>query len=107
VTLVFPLDFGHRQQAVDEIFAPAAKRVTRGGFVFDDIATLEPARAVHRCEPAADMTQEAEHASNHRGPHFADFVWSSAKARKHLSDQLPVMPFLVLDSLYPSPFVCI
>ena len=69
----------------------------RGGFIFDDVSTFEPAGAIHRREPASDVAQETERAANYGGAKFANLVWTSAEAREHLADESPVMPFLVLD----------
>jgi len=94
---VLPLDFSHREQAVDQIASSRLARVTRGGFVFDDVSTLEPARAVHRRKPAGDVTQQTERAANQCSSQFAAFVWSGAQTREHLADEPAMMPFLVLD----------
>ena len=94
---MLPLDFSHREQAVDQIRSTALARVTRGGFIFDDVSTFEPARAIHRRKPASDVTQETERASDQGGANFANLVWTSAEIRQHLADESPVMPLLVLD----------
>lgn len=94
---MLPLDFSHRQQAVDQIRSAALARVTRGGFILDDVLTFEPARAIHRREPAGDVTQETKRAADQCGAQFANLVWTSAESREHLADESPVMPFLVLD----------
>ena len=94
---MLPLDFSHREQAVDQIRSAALARVTRGGFIFDDVSTFEPARAVHRREPASDVTQKTERASDQGGAKFANLVWTSTEVSEHLADESPVMPFLVLD----------
>src|SRR6185295_14763888 len=97
VMLVFPLDLGHRQKTVDQVLASAAERMAGGSFVFNYVSTLEPACAVHRSEPTAEVTHQAEHTSHHSRAHLTHLVWSSAQTRQHLSDQLPVMPLLVLN----------
>lgn len=94
---VLPLDFSHHEQAVDQVSSAALARITRGGFILDDVSTFEPARAVHRRKPAGDVTQQTKRATDQRGAHFAQFVWSAAEAGEHLADQPAMMPFLVLD----------
>jgi hypothetical protein len=105
VTLVFPFDFGHGQKTVDQILAPAAKRMSGCSFVFNYIPTFEPARPVHRSTPATDMTQESEHTPNHRRPYFSDSIWPRAQTGQHLPDQLPVVPFLVFNGLDATSFL--
>ena len=101
---VFPLDFRHRQKTIDQILAPARERMTSRRFIFDDIATLEPARAVHRREPAADMTQQSQHPPHHRRSYFPHLVWTRTETFEHLAHEFPVMPFLVFDLLDAPPF---
>ena len=99
VTFVFPLDFRHRQQTIDQVLSAALACVTCGGFVLDDIVTLEPARTIHRRKPAADVTQETERSSDEGGAQLASFVWSGAEVFQHLADEAPMMPFFFFDRL--------
>src|SRR6185369_15135522 len=99
VVLVFPLHFRHCQQAVDQVFTPAGMCVTRRRLILDDVAALEPPGAVHRRKPATQVTHESEHTPDDGGAYFAHFPWSSAEAREHLADELPVLPFFVFDLL--------
>ena len=86
ITFVLPLDFSHRQQAVDQISLAALARVSRGGFVFDNVSAFEPAGAIHRRKPAGDVTQQTKRAAHHHSPQFAPFVWTSTQSGKHLAD---------------------
>lgn len=84
--LVLPLDFSHREQAVDQVSSAALARVTRGGLILDDVSTFEPARAVHRRKPASDVTQQTKRATDECGAQFPHFVWSATEAGEHLAD---------------------
>ena len=78
--------------------------MSRSRFIFDDISTLQPARAVHRRKPAAEMTHQPEHSTNQSRAYLAHFVWTSSKTLQHLADQLPVVPLLVFNLLDASSF---
>src|SRR6185436_7026812 len=105
VVLVFPLDLGHSQKTVDQILASAANGMARGSLVFNDISTLEPARAVHRSEPATEVTHQPEHPAHQRCSYLAHLVWTAAQALKHLSNQFAVMPLFLFDGPDASAFV--
>lgn len=94
---MLPLDFSHREQTVDQVRSAALTGVTRGGFILDDVSTFEPARAVHRRKPAADVTQQTKRAADERGAQFANFVWRATEPGKHLADQPAMVPFLVFN----------
>src|SRR5829696_4684604 len=99
IVLVFPLYFRHRQKTVDQIRAPARARMTRGSFILDDVSAFKSAGPIHRREPPAYVTQHSEHSTNHRGPNFADPVWTRTKTLEHFADQLSMVPFLVFNGL--------
>src|ERR1041385_2495513 len=90
VMLVFPLHFSHRQETVDQVLTPAGECMARRRFILDDISTLETPGAVHRRKPAAQVTHESQHASDHGRSYFADLVWTSAEAFEHLADEFAV-----------------
>ena len=95
--LVFPFHFRHRQQAVDQVFAAASECVLSCGLVFNDVSTLETARAIHRCEPTTEVTHQTQTATDDRSPHFAYSVWTSIEARQHFANLPAMVPLLVLD----------
>lgn len=97
---MLPLDFSHREQAVDQFSPAALARVSSGGFVFDDVSTFEPARAIHRRKPAGDVTQETERPADDGGPQFAALVWTSIQTGEHLTNQPAMMQFFFLDLFY-------
>ena len=83
---VLPLHFGHREQAVDQFRPAAFAGITRGGFVFDDVSTFKPARAVHGRKPAGDVTQKSERAADDGASQFTSLVWTSTQTGEHLAD---------------------
>jgi hypothetical protein len=97
--LVLPLDLGHRQDAVDHVELSAVAREDRGLFVLDDVAAFQPARAVHRREPAADAAEDADRAPDAPEDHFADAAGLSAELPEQSADQFAVMPLLRFDLL--------
>jgi hypothetical protein len=62
VFFVLPFHFCHRQQAINKLIVSRIARVTRGSFIFANVATLKPAGAIHRREPAGEVAQATEHA---------------------------------------------
>ena len=104
---MLPLDFRHRQQAVNEIGTPALARITRSGFVLDNVSTLQPARTVHRHKPAADVTKHAQCSSDDRGAQLAYLSWSSTKTLEHLTYELAMIPLFFLYLFYSSSIVAI
>src|SRR5436190_1978389 len=58
--LVFPLDLGHRQQAVDHLLMPTLTRVDGGVLILDDVVPLELPGPVDRSEPAADVAERSD-----------------------------------------------
>ena len=94
---VLPLDFRHRQQAIDQVHSAALSCVTCGGFILDNVLALEPAGTVHRRKPAAHVTQETKRSSDDCGAQFAPLVWSTTEIFEHLADQTAMLPFLVFD----------
>src|SRR5262245_18726547 len=99
VMLVFPLDFGHRQKTVNQIFAPTRARMPSRDLILNDVSTLEPPCAIHRREPTAHVTQHSKHPAYQRRPHFAHPVWTGPQTPQHLPNQLAVVPLLVFNSL--------
>lgn len=97
---VLPLYFSHREQTVNQFSSAAVARVTRSGFVFDDVSTFEPAGAVHRCKPAGDVTQQTKRSADECSPQFAALVWAGVQTGEHLTNQPAMMPFLFLDLSY-------
>src|SRR5215211_1358810 len=78
--------------------------MTRRGFILNNISTLEPARSIHWRKPAADMTHQSKHPSNHRRSYFAHLVWTSPETLQHLPNQFSVLPLLVFDGVDASSF---
>src|ERR1051325_4248469 len=107
VFFVFPLDLRHRQETIDQIFAPARERMACGSFILDDVVTLEFARPVHRREPTADVTQQPQHAAHYCCSNFPHLLWTSLETFEHLAHQFPVMPLLVFDLLDLATFFLI
>ncbi len=101
---VLPFDFGHHEQAIDQVVASALVSITRGRFVLDNVPTLEPARAVHRHKPTTDVTQQTKRSTDDSGPQLTSFDWSSTKIFQHLAHEAAVMPFFFFDRFYPGSF---
>jgi len=99
VVFVLPLNFCHRQQTVDQIRPTTTERVARSGFILNNVPTLQPARAIHRRKPPAQVTHQSEHSAHHRRPYLSHLVWTSAETVEHLADQFAVMPLLVFNLL--------
>src|SRR5689334_173395 len=79
----------------------AAQRVHRGTLVFDDVLPLEPPRAVHRQEPARDVTHGAEDFADREEDGLADEQWFCADLFENAADELAVMALFVLDLMDP------
>jgi hypothetical protein len=96
---VFPFNFSHRQQAVDQIRPTTTERMVRGCFILNDVSTLQPARTIHRREPPAEVAHQSEHSAHQSRAYLPYLVWTSAETFEHLADQLTVMPLLVFNLL--------
>ena len=94
---MFPFNFGHRKKAVDEFFVVGVTRITRSGFVFTNVVTLQTARAIHRRQPTHQMTKYAEHTSQKISPKLTQLPWLRTELLEHLTDQLAMMPLFVFD----------
>lgn len=105
VEFMLPLDFGHFQQAVNQIRAVAIARKPRGRLVLSNIPALQLACAVHRSQPPRDMAQQAQDATNDRGAQFAPFVWRGGETGEHLADKFAVTPFIIFDGSDRGPFI--
>ena len=55
VVLVIPLDFRHREKALDKVAVIRLLRVTCSNLVFPNVSTLELAGAEHRREPTTHV----------------------------------------------------
>ena len=66
-------------------------------FVLDDVVPFEPAGAVYRGEPAADVAERADRAADAPEDDFAHPVGFSAELLQHAADELAVMPFVGFD----------
>src|SRR5436190_7055385 len=85
VMFVIPFHFGHFEKTFDEFQQAGVTRVTGGRLVLTHIAALEFARAIHRRQPPADVTQEAERPADNGRAQFATMVRTRAKFREHLT----------------------
>ena len=85
------------QSTISDLSAVA--REDRGFLVLDDVAALQPSRAVHRREPAADEAERADRAADAPEDHFADAARFPAELPQQSADELAVMPFLRFDLL--------
>ena len=83
------------QQAIDKVDSATVTRVTRSGLVLPDVAALEFARAVHWRQPAREMAQETQRATDDSGANLATFAGSRFKAFQHFAQQPPVPPLMV------------
>src|SRR6185503_17321266 len=79
--------------------------MARGGFVLNNVSTLQPARSIHRRKPPADVAHQPEHSSNHRRTYLSHFVWTSTETLEHLADLLTMMPLLVFYLLDARSFI--
>jgi hypothetical protein len=61
---VVPLDLRHLEERIDEVRALRHERQPRRDLVFADVLRFEPARAVHRREPAAAEAEGRDPASD-------------------------------------------
>lgn len=98
---VFPLHFRHLEQAIGHVRAAAGECEGRGLFVFDDVRSFEPARAVHRDEPASDVAQHADRSTDEPEDRFPQRVWPRAEVAQQSDHQFPMVPLLRLDDLNP------
>jgi len=101
---VLPLDFGHRQQAIDQIFMTGFECARGGILIFHDVFSFQRARAVHGEEPTADMAEDGDRLTDDPKDNLASSIGTGTELAKHGADELAVMPFLRLDCLYPLPF---
>src|SRR5687768_12780485 len=97
VRLVVPLDFRHRQQAVDPLVTTAVAGVACGGFVFADVPALELSGAVHRREPSGDAAEEAERPPDQPGAHPARSLRRRTEFTEHLPEPASMVQLFLLD----------
>jgi hypothetical protein len=105
VLLVFPLNFGHGQQAVGQVFAATIVSVPRRSFIFANVPAFQPARAIHGSQPTHDVTEQAEHTSDNLGTNLSLPVGPYAQTLEHLSHELAMMPLFVFNLSNVDPFI--
>jgi len=105
VPLMFPLHFGHCEQAVDHLVMVGFTRKLRGHFVLLDVRALQSSCSVHRNEPAADVTEDPDRFSDHPEDELAYGPRPRAQLREQFLDEAPVMPFLGLNKQQPLALV--
>jgi len=97
VVFVLPLNFRHRQQAIDKLGASGTACVTSSRFVLNNVPAFEFARAVHRYQPTAEMTKKTQRSPDNRRAQLAPPIGLRAELHKHFTDELSMMPFLVFN----------
>jgi len=97
VRFVIPLHLGHRQKAVDHFVLAALGGEHRRIFILDDVAALQPAGAVHRSEPSADVTEAGDEVTDPPEDEFAQRARFAAELPQQPADELAVMPLLGFD----------
>ncbi len=101
VLLMLPLDFGHLQKTVYELRAPGTRRKTRRDLVLLDVAPLKFSGAVHRREPARQVTERAQRAANQESLRFPYATWLSTKLREYVSYKAAMMPLFIFNLTNP------
>ena len=97
IKFVVPFDFGHLQQAVDQIRAVAIARMPRRRLVLANVPALEPPGAIHRRQPPHHMAEQTQQPTNDLGAQLTPFVGRGAETVEHLPDKFAVTPFILFD----------
>ena len=107
VFLVFPLDFGHSEQTIDQILAATFARILSRSFILENIAAFQSAGPVHWRQPSAQVTEDSQESADDPGADFPISIWFGLKARQHLADQFSMMQFLRLNLSNAFPFFAV
>src|SRR5689334_951827 len=105
VLFVFPLDFSHGQQALDEFGLAATNRVARRIFVFDNVAAFELSRAIHWRKPSANETKKLKGSTDDRSTDLPPWIGRRTEFQQHLTDKSSMMPFFLFDLMNTRAFV--
>ena len=95
--LVLSLDRCHQQQSGDMVRELRCTSQVAGSGVLVDVLGLKFTRAIHRCEPPADVTQRTQHrpkAAHHKFSHRLRLCSQIMEDRQHYT---PVFPLFILD----------
>src|SRR6185503_669783 len=97
VVFMIPFDFSHFQEAFNEFQTAGVAGITSGRLVLTNISALKFARAIHRRQPTAHMTQEAERSANDCRANFPTVVRAGAELCEHLTHKVSMSQLVLLN----------
>ncbi len=101
---VLELDAGHVEQIFDALVHSQFLCKHCSVFIFDRVLTLQPAREIHRHEPAGNMTRQTERSADGPEDLLAHFSRLSIELFKPFAHPAAMVPFLGLDLFDLSSF---
>ena len=102
--LVLDFDASYVQQVIDAFVHIEFFREDCGVFVFDRVLAFEPAREIHRHEPAGDVTRQPERSADRPEHFFSRRTRLGAEFFKPRADAPPMVRFFFFDLLDPRFF---
>ena len=103
--LVLSLDRCHQQQCGDMVRELRCTSQVAGSGVLVDVLGLKFARAIHRSEPSAEVTQRTEHRPEAAHQKFSRRLRLRSQIMEDRQHDTPVFPLLILDGANGFTFV--